>query len=241
MPLGQTLQEQMLELTKRYYVQKKAEKISRDLQKLAEKQEELSKKDGEENSKEAQEKLNEEFKKLEEQLNDLEKENQELKKPMEIPTDAKKQEEIKKEQEGASEELQKQEEQEQQSGKPQDKSGAQQQQKKAAQKMKQMSQQMQAGMMSGGQEAMQEDAEMLRQILDNLLVFSFEEEALMKDFKSIDDKNPSYAKKLRRQNVLKQNFKHVDDSLFALSLRRAELSEFTNEYYFWQIAIFRLF
>ncbi len=221
--------EQMLELTKRYYVQKKAEKIARDLDKLARKQEELSKKDGEENTKEEQDKLNEEFKKLEEDIKDLEKENKDLKKPMEIPADEKKQEEIKEEQEGASEELDKQEQQEKQDGKPQDKSGAQQKQKKAAQKMKQMSQSMQSSMQMSGEQGLEEDAEMLRQILDNLLVFSFEEEALMKDFRKMDDKNPNFAKKLRRQNVLKQNFTHIDDSLYALALRRPELDETINE------------
>ena len=228
--------EQMVELTKRYYVQKKAEKIARDLEKLANKQEELSKKDNEENNKEAQDKLNEEFKKLEEDLKDLEKENQELKKPMDVPSDEKKQEEIKEEQEGASEELEKQEEQEEQEkqdGQPQSesppsKSGAQKKQKKAAQKMKEMSQSMQSQMQQSGQEGAEEDAEMLRQILDNLLVFSFEEEGVMEDFKKMDDKSPNFASKLRLQNVLKQNFQHIDDSLYALALRRPELDEKIN-------------
>ena len=218
--------EQMVELTKRYYVQKKTEQIARDLEELAKKQEDLSKKDGKENTKEKQEELNEEFKKLEEALKDLEKENQELKKPMDLPGDEKKQEEIKEEQEAASEELDKQEKKE---GSAQDKSGAKQKQKKAADKMKQMSKSMQAQMQSSGEETLEEDAEMLRQILDNLLVFSFEEESVMMDFRKMDDKNPNFASKLRRQNVLKQNFRHVDDSLYALSLRQPKLDEIINE------------
>lgn len=218
--------EQMLELTKRYYVEKKAEKISRDLEKLAEKQEELSKKEGQENTKEEQDKLNEEFKKLEEEIKNLEKDNNALKKPMDIPSDPKKQEEIKEEQQGASEELEKQEEQ---GAEKQDKSAAQKKQKKAAEKMKQMSKSMQESMQMSGQKAMEEDVEMLRQILDNLLVFSLEEEDLMLYFRKINDKNPQYAKKLRRQNVLKQNFEHVDDSLYALSLRVPDLDERINE------------
>ena len=221
--------EQMVELTKRYYVQKKTEQIARDLEKLAKKQEDLSKKEGKENTKEKQDELNEEFKKLEEALKELEKENQELKKPMDLPGDEKKQEEIKEEQEGASEELEKQEDQEQQDGTPQDKSGAQEKQKKAAEKMKQMSKSMQSQMQMDGEESLEEDTEMLRQILDNLLVFSFEEEAIMMEFRKMDNKNPNYARKLRRQNVLKQNFKHIDDSLYALSLRQPKLDEVINE------------
>ncbi len=221
--------EQMVELTKRYYVQKKAEQIANELEKLANKQEALSKKDGAENTKEEQEKLNKEFKEIEEALEKLEEENQELKKPMDLPGDEKKQEEIKEEQNGATEELEKQEQQEDASGKPQDKSEAQKKQKKAAEKMKQMSQSMQSQMQMSGQEGLEEDVEMLRQILDNLLVFSFEEERLMMDFRRIDDKNPMYAKRLRRQNELKQNFEHVDDSLYALSLRQPKLDEIINE------------
>ena len=221
--------EQILELTKRYYVQKKAEKIAKDLEKLADKQEELSKKDNDENNKEAQEELNKEFEKLSEELKALEKENKELKRPMEIPSDPKKEAEIKEEQQGASEELEKQEQQEQQDGSPQDKSAAQKQQKKAAQKMRQMADKMKQGMAMSGEQALQEDAKMLRQILDNLLIFSFEEEELMEEMSGMDNKNPSFARKLRYQNVLKQNFKHVDDSLYALSLRRPELNEIINE------------
>ena len=218
--------EQMLELTKRYYVEKKAEKISKDLEKLAEKQAAQSEKAGEENRKEDQDKLNEEFKKLEEELKELEKENKELKKPMEIPSDAQKQQEIKEEQEGASEELEKQQEQSKGEENTQE---AQKKQKKAAEKMKQMSQQMQQSMQMSGEEAMEEDVDMLRQILDNLLVFSLEEEDLMLDFKNISDNNPLYAQKLKRQNVLRQNFEHVDDSLYALSLRVPKLDERINE------------
>ncbi len=219
--------EQMVELTKRYYVQKKAEQIVNELAKLAEKQEALSKKEGEENTKAEQDKLNEEFKKIEEALEDLEKENQELKKPMSLPSDPEKQEAINEEQQGASEELEKQEQQS--SSDQKNTSEAQKKQKQAAQKMKQMSQSMQQQMQMSGEQSLQEDAEMLRQILDNLLTFSFEEEVVMKEFRKIDDKNPNYAKKLRRQNVLKQNFSHIDDSLYALSLRQPDLDEIINE------------
>ena len=45
-------------------------------------------------------------------------------------------------------------------------------------KMKQMSNKMAQAMQASGGEQMQEDVEMLRQILDNLLLFSFDQEAL---------------------------------------------------------------
>ena len=83
-----------------------------------------------------------------------------------------------------------------------------------------MGRKMQMQMQSGQMKTMDEDSEMLRQILDNLVVFSFEQEALMKDFKKIDYGNSLFGRKLIKQNELKQNFEHIDDSLFSLSLRQ---------------------
>ena len=91
-----------------------------------------------------------------------------------------------------------------------------------------MGSKMQMQMKSGQMKTMDEDAEMLRQILDNLIIFSFEQEALMKDFKTIDYGNTLFGKKLVKQNELKQNFEHIDDSLYNLSLRQPILGNTIN-------------
>ncbi|HEA28534.1 MAG TPA: hypothetical protein ENH91_00820 [Leeuwenhoekiella sp.] len=226
---------QLLELTKRYYVEQKMKRIAEEIKELGEKQEELSKKP--DNSAEKQQELNEEFKKLQEDLNKLDKENEELVKPMDLPKEEKLEEEIKKEQEEAKEELDKNEEQEQENSEEKEKQDknnpskqkAQQKQQKAAKKMKQLAQKMESQMDQAGAETLEEDVEMLRQILDNLLLFSFNQEDLMNVFKDMDDKNPIYAKKLVQQNMLRENFEHVDDSLFALSLRVPKLGEKISE------------
>jgi len=83
-------------------------------------------------------------------------------------------------------------------------------------------------MQASSGESIEEDAEMLRQILDNLVVFSFEQEAVMEDFKTIDYGNPLFGMKLNVQNDLKLNFQHIDDSIFALSLRNPMISETIN-------------
>ena len=72
---------QLLELTKRFYVMKKAEKISKELDGLSEKQENLSKKD-KENTKEAQDKLNKQFDQLQKDLDELRSDDRKLQKPM---------------------------------------------------------------------------------------------------------------------------------------------------------------
>lgn len=210
--------EQLVELTKRYYVTKKAEKLAEELFKLGEEQEKLSDVPKEENTKERQEELNKKFEDFQKEMEELQKENEELKEPMEIPQDKTGEKEIEKEQEKATDKLEQQ--------KPQDAAPSQ---KKAGKKMKQMGQQMQAQMMSGQMNTIDEDIEMLRQILDNLVTFSFEQEDVMQDFKQIDYGSAAFGKKLNLQNDLKLNFQHIDDSLFALSLRQPLISEKINE------------
>ena len=205
--------EQLVELTKRYYVEKKAEQLADKLDKLADKQEDLSNKD-KENSTEKQEEINKEFDKIQEDLKELDKENKELKKPIDIPKDAEKEKSIDEDLEKAKEELQKE-----------SKAKAKPKQKSAAKKMKEMSANMQEGMEAGGQEEMEEDVAMLRQILDNLLAFSFSQETLMGQFSSLKRGNPAFNKNLKRQQDLRLQFQHVDDSLFAMSLRNPKIGE----------------
>ena len=210
--------EQLVELTKRYYVEKKAEQIADKLDKLAEKQDKLSDKN-DENNADKQDEINKEFDKLQEELNDLEKENKELKAPMDLPKTDEKEKSIDEDLKDAKEQLQKQQ-----------KAKAKPKQKSASKKMKQMSQQMMEGMDAGEMEQMEEDVAMLRQILDNLLAFSFSQEDVMKQFKNLKRGAPSFNKNLKIQQDLRQQFKHVDDSLFAMSLRNPKIAEdITNE------------
>src|SRR5690554_6119773 len=210
--------EQLVELTKRFYVQKKMEKIASDLDKLSKEQDKLAEETKEKNTSEEQEKLNEQFEKLQKDIEDLKKENKDLKSPMDVPVDKKDEEKVKEDMENAKEELQKDN---QQQAKPK--------QKGASQKMKQMSQQMKSAMAQMQGEQMQEDARMLRQILDNLLAFSFSQEDVMLQFKGLNRRSPVYGNKLKIQHNLKTQFRHVDDSLFALSLRNPMIGENINK------------
>ena len=205
--------EQLVELTKKYYVQKKAEQLKDKLDKLSEKQEDLSNKDRENNT-ENQEEINKEFDKILEDVQDLDKENKELKKPLDIPNDKEEQKSIDEDLKKASDELQKNK-----------KASAKPKQKSAAKKMKQMSQKMEDSMEQGEMEQLEEDVAMLRQILDNLLAFSFSQEDLMAKFKSAKIGSPGFNKNLKIQQDLKLQFKHIDDSLFAMSLRNPKIGE----------------
>ena len=224
--------EQILELTKRYYVTEKASQIAKELEELARKQETLSElKLGEDFSDKEQKMLNEEFESLEKEIRDLEKENQELKKPIELDTDETKTGAIKQDQQDALEEINKHQGMEESSqAKEKEDAGnnANKKQKSAAQKMREMSESLKSGASGGGQSDA-EDAEMLRQILDNLVTFSFKQENLFDNIQSADVDITQFSKTVKGQQDLRRLFEHVDDSLFALSLRRAELSEFVNE------------
>ncbi len=205
--------QQLVELTKKYYVEKKAEQIADKLEKLSEKQEKLSENE-KENSTAKQEEINKEFDKIQEELKELQKDNKELKTPVDLPDTAPKEKSIDDDLKNASDQLKKD-----------SKSGAKPKQKSASKKMKQMSQDMQSSMDMGEKEQMDEDVAMLRQILDNLLAYSFSQEDVMKQFKGLKRGSPSFNRDLKIQQDLKQQFKHVDDSLFALSLRNPKIAE----------------
>ena len=205
--------EQLVELTKRYYVEKKAEQIADKLDKLADKQDKLADKN-KENTADKQEEINKEFDKIKEELKELDKDNKELKAPMDIPKDEEKEKSVEDDLKKASEELGKE-----------NKEKAKPKQKSASKKMKEMSGAMAQSMAGGEMEQLEEDIKMLRQILDNLLAFSFSQEDLMNQFKSLKRGSPSFNKNLKLQQDLRLQFQHVDDSLFALSLRQPKMGD----------------
>ncbi|WP_299114894.1 DUF4175 family protein [uncultured Winogradskyella sp.] len=223
---------QLLELTKRFYVMKKTEKIANQLDELSKKQEELSNKE-KENTKEKQEELNKEFEKLQKDIEDLKQEDRRLQKPMKVPVDEFLEDGVKFDQKEAKEALEKKEQSEEKQ-KPQEaqeqQEKAQEKQKKAAKKMKQMSEKMKQMMSGGGGggNQMAEDIDTLRQILENLLLYSFDQEELMNTFDAIDINNNKYGKYIIEQSNLREHFEHIDDSLFALSLRQPKISEKVN-------------
>lgn len=205
--------EQLVELTKKYYVKEKAKQMADKLKQLSEKQNKLAEKE-KDNTSDKQEEINKEFDQIQQDLKDLDKENLQLKSPIDIPKDAEKEKSIDEDLIKASEELKK-------DNAPK----AKPKQKSAAKKMQEMSMKMEQSMADGEKDQMEEDVKMLRQILDNLLAFSFSQEDLLKQFKGLKKGSPSFNTNLKLQQDLKLQFKHVDDSLFALSLRNPKIAE----------------
>ena len=227
--------EQLLELTKRYYVTEKANQLANDLENLSKKQELLSKIENEESfNREQQEKLNKEYEDIDKELEELKNDNNDLKKPLNLEIQKSTQEQIKDDQQSALDEIGKHQSSEQSSSgnmSEQEKQNTSAKMNSAAQKMKKLSEGLRqsTAMMSGGGSTIAEDAEMLRQILENLVTFSFKQEELFDKVNNseFDLNQSSYS--VKKQQELRGLFEHVDDSLFALSLRQPELSEFVND------------
>ncbi|NJM79391.1 MAG: DUF4175 domain-containing protein, partial [Flavobacterium sp.] len=161
-----------------------------------------------------QKELTKEFQDIKKELEELNKDNNDLKAPLDIPNNKNEQQEVQNDLNKSEEELQKQ-----------NQSKAKNKQKSAGAKMKEMGKKMATSMAAGGEEQMEEDAKLLRQILDNLLSFSFDEEKLINQTKSTSAKSIQFNKILKEQQDLKTQFRHIDDSLFAISLRNPKITE----------------
>ena len=208
---------QLLELTKRFYVEQKAQQISETLSKLAQEQQKLS--ESKDNSLEKQQKLTDAFDQIKKDLQQLDRDNQDLKKPMDFEVPPEEQESISKDQNDASSDLQ--------SNKNK---AAQSKQKSAASKMQQMSQSMQSQMQMAQGDMIQEDIALLRIILENLITFSYKQEDLMLQMSDESHTTAQFVTHLKAQNTLKTYFEHIDDSLYVLSLRQPKLSVYLNKY-----------
>lgn len=210
-----------LELFKQMEFEQKLDEAKTKLDELAKKQEELSektkdKKESNESLEKKQEELNKKFDEVKKDLEELNKMDKELEKPNGI------EEETKEKENEISEDMKKSSEQIQDNKNKK----ASESQKDAAKKMKEMAQKM--GAMQQEAQNSGEDMDALRQLLDNLLHLSFEQEKLMETYKKIDTKSPEYLKATQKQKKLKDDAKMIEDSLFALSKRVVQLESTIN-------------
>ena len=70
----------------------------------------------------------------------------------------------------------------------------------------------------------------LRALLENLLHFSFEQEGLMEELKTMDINNPRYLKLSQQERKLKDDARMLEDSLLALSKRVMQIQSAVNEH-----------
>ncbi|WP_299248347.1 DUF4175 family protein [uncultured Cytophaga sp.] len=215
--------ERNLEIFKQMQFDRALENNIQKLDELAKKQEDLAEKTLDQKApkdalQKEQEQLNKEFDKLQEEMKNLEELNKELedKKPLE---DLKQEgEEIDQDMEKSSDELQNNQSK---------KAGAS--QKSAADKMKKLSSKMQEMQQEMQEAEATENMKNLRQILDNLLHVSFDEEALMNEFKKVRQSDPRYISLGQQQLKLKDDSKVIKDSLYALAKRVPQIEAFVTK------------
>ena len=203
--------EKTLELVKRFYVEQKTMQIASKVDELAKKQELVV--NDSTNTISKQKEIEKEFQEIEKELEEVNNDNEKLKDPMELPDVDDDTNKINEELQNAQENLEKKES-----------SKAKKNQQKSAQKMKEMSDKMRKSMMEIQGESMEENMDDLRKILENLVLFSLEQESLMKKFNQISTTHPDFGKELKKQNEIKKYFEHIDDSLYVLSMRVPTIS-----------------
>lgn len=225
--------DRMLELFKKLEFEAKMQETIDQLEELAQKQEDLateteeandnadSKQDLEEKNKELseeQQKLNEAFEELSKEMDKLQEMNEELGNKADMDGLQEDQESIKEDMEQGKQELDKNKNE-----------NAKQKQQDAAEKMKQTAQKM-SGMMSGmQQEQVAIDMESTRQLLDNLIHLSHEQEELMLAIGPINVNTPRFKELGQQQHKIKEDMKLIEDSLVALSKRVFQISSVVNK------------
>ncbi len=165
-----------------------------------------------------QEEINKKFEEIKEQMKNVEEKNEQLETPMNMDNQEQEMEDIQNELNQSQQQLQQQQNKK-----------ASQSQKKAAQKMQQMAQQMQQQMQSSQMEQMQEDMQALRQLLENLVGLSFDQEELIDEFTKTASTTPKYVELVQEQFKLKDDFKLIEDSLQALSKRVFQIESYVTE------------
>jgi hypothetical protein len=215
--------DRILELYKQLEFDQKLSEAIEKLDDLAKDQESLSEKSLDKNAdisklKNEQNVLKEEFKALESELNKLEQKNEELEQKNNFENPEKDQNQIEQQQKESSENLEKK-----------DQKKAAQNQKQAASKMKELSKKLETMKEEGEEEESEVNAKELREVLDNLIISSFDQEKTMQKVRGISTNDPEYVVQTQKQKDIQINLKMIEDSLYSLSKRVPQIQSVVNK------------
>lgn len=215
--------DRILELYKQLeFDQKLTESIDK-LKEMAKEQQQLSEeskggKADRDELRNKQQSLNQEFSDLKQDLKDLQQKNEELANKNDFQNPEQEQSQIEQQQAESSKNL------EQKNMKK-----AAENQNKAAQSMQQLSQKL---------ESMQEQNEemesrineiQLREILDDLVKSSFDQEKVMQNLRRMSPNDPAYTAQAQKQKEIQDNMKMVGDSLYSLSRKVPQIESVVNK------------
>ena len=165
-----------------------------------------------------QKSLNERMEEMAKEMEELLKKNEELKRPQKIEDQKQEMNDAKEEMKDAKEDI----------GEKKNKSAGK-KQRSAANKMKNMANKMKQNKESGEMKQMEEDLKTIRQLLENLVTLSFNQEQNMNDVAGTTINTPRYVELMQQQYKIKDDFRLVEDSLQALANRQFEISGVITE------------
>lgn len=215
--------DRILELYKQLEFDQKLEQVIQKLDKLSEQQEDLSKKsssrdESNEDLKRIQQELNNEFEQIAEELSELNEKNEALSQKNNYEDPDSERKEISAEQQKSLNQLDKNNRQQ-----------ASKNQKSAADQLAQLSQKLRSAQQEGEQQEMQVNTRNLREILDNLLTSSFDQENVLQTLRTIKTNDPEYTRQTQKQWQIKDNLKLIEDSLSALSKNVPQIQSVVNK------------
>lgn len=234
-----TLQKELdraLEMFKQLQFEQKAEQTAERLDQLAKEEQKLAEETAKNDKNNPDNKLNseqqkaenqklqqeqaqkrQEFEQLKEDLKDLKQQDKELGDQNDL-------DEQKPDQQQTDQDMQ---ESEQQLAKNQNQKASQ-SQKAAAQRMQKMAKKMRDQMSDDEEKKAQQNIDDLRDILDNLVTLSFDQEKLMKDFRQVDQSDPRFVQLGQTQRKLGDDSRIIRDSLQALAIREPRIKTFVT-------------
>lgn len=197
-----------LELLKKIKIEENMQQISDNLNLLSEKQHELSSSFDNDSLSSNLESQIDFFNDIHKQFNDMVEQNKSLEKPMDIEDFN-----------SSFDDIQSNFEKESQQLNNPDKEDFNNTARDNSEKLKDLASKMNNMLNSNSAESDAEDADDLRQVLDNLFEVSYNQEYIITNFERVNINNPAYQDRILAQSQLLDNYKIVKDSLYALSRR----------------------
>ncbi|RIJ37631.1 DUF4175 family protein [Pontibacter oryzae] len=216
--------ERALELFKQLQFEQKLDNIANQLDEMGEKEQQLAQKteqkqENNQQLQDQQEELQQDFEDVKEQLKELNELNDKLDNPNQVD---------KQQQQQDQKSIEQQMQQSQQQLQKNQNKKASESQQKAGQQMKQMAKQMEQMKSSMSMAGMQQNLDHLRDILENLITLSFDQEHLMKQFRSVNQSDPRFIDLSQQQLSLRDNAQVIEDSLFSLAKKVFQIESFVT-------------
>lgn len=197
-----------LELLKKIKMEENIQQISDNLNLLSEKQEQISSSFDSDSLSSNLDSQKFFFNDVNKQFSDMLEQNKSLEKPMDIDDFNSSFDDIKSNFDKESEQLNNS-----------DKENFSNTARNNSEKLKELASKMNNMLNKNSAESDAEDADDLRQVLDNLFEVSYNQEYIITNYERVNINNPAYQDRILAQSQLSENYKIVKDSLYALSRR----------------------